>query len=250
LGAHETYTPVLDHRFDAVGGERRQNVERRVHRSITVVPGVLLAPECGVLFASVSSAPSEPVDSSGKPLFRNGVLSGADGADAKSPPLSGSAVMQMKRLRLWFVSLSKAISMPALRRKVAARRRRPERVLGVLGQLLLFRCASLTSSVRAPRRSEAVPVHFVRVAMSARTALATGSASMTSATASSRLPEYAVQNVPAGQIAVSQAVAHSAKSAIRGNSSRRVSGKRFRPSTTTSSSAPKMYGRSTSNAVH
>jgi hypothetical protein len=78
-----------------------------------VVPGVLLAPECGVLFASVSSAPSEPVDfkglvrrssaassvsslPSGKPLFRNGVLFGADdadGADAKSPPLSGSAVM-------------------------------------------------------------------------------------------------------------------------------------------------------------
>src|SRR6516165_3076728 len=80
LGAHETYTPVLDHRFGAVGGERRQNVERRVHRSITVVPGVLLARECGVLFASVSSAPSEPVD---------GLLSGADdadGADEKSPP--------------------------------------------------------------------------------------------------------------------------------------------------------------------
>src|SRR5215470_5914038 len=101
----------------------------------------------------------------------------------------------MERLRLWFVSLSKAISMPALRRKVAARRRRPERVLGVLGQLLLFRCASPTSSVRAPRRSEAIPVHCVRVAMSVRTALATGSASMTPATASSRLLEYAVQNV-------------------------------------------------------
>src|SRR5215472_7832610 len=114
----------------------------------------------------------------------------------------------MERLRLWFVSLSKAISMPALRRKVAARRRRPERVLGVLGQLLLFRCASPTSSVRAPRRSEAIPVHCVRVAMSVRTALATGSASMTPATASSRLLEYAVQNVPAGQIAVSQAVDH------------------------------------------
>src|SRR5262249_50465252 len=145
VGAHETYTPVLDHRFDAVGVERRQNVERRVHRSITVVPGVLWAPECGVLFASVSSAPSEAVDfkglassirslSSGKPLFRNWVLSGAedaDGADAKSRPLSGSAEMQMVRLRVWFVSLSKAISMPALRRKVAARRRRPERMLGV-----------------------------------------------------------------------------------------------------------------------
>src|SRR6516165_12742712 len=128
----------------------------------------------------------------------------------------------------WFVSLSKAISMPALRRKVAARRRRPERVLGVLGQLLLFRSASPSSSVRAPRRSEAVPIHVVRVAMSARTVLATGSASMTPATVSSRLLEYAVQNVPAGQIAVSQAVAHSAKSAIRGNSSRRVSGKRLR----------------------
>src|SRR5215470_19469636 len=86
LGAYETYTPVLNHRFDAVGGERRQNVERRVHRSITVVPGVLLAPECGLLFASVSSAPSEPVD----------LLSGADdadAADAKSPPLSGSTEM-------------------------------------------------------------------------------------------------------------------------------------------------------------
>src|SRR6516165_10801111 len=59
VGAHETYAPVLDHRFDAVGVERRQNVERRVHRSITVAPGVLLAPECGVLFASVSSAPSD-----------------------------------------------------------------------------------------------------------------------------------------------------------------------------------------------
>jgi hypothetical protein len=72
---------------------------------------------------------------------------------------------------------------------------------------------SPTTSPRAPRRSEAFPVHTVRVAMTARTAAAIGSASITPSTASSRLPEYADQKVPAGHSAPSQAVARSASPA-------------------------------------
>ena len=59
------------------------------------------------------------------------------------------------------------------------------------GQAFDFRTFSPTSSSRAPRRSEAVPVHSVssvRVPISERMAEPTESASMTLSTASSRLP--------------------------------------------------------------
>ena len=52
-----------------------------------------------------------------------------------------------------------------------------------------WRRARPPSRPRAPRRSEAVPVHSVRVAITARTAAAIGSASITPSTASSRLPQ-------------------------------------------------------------
>ena len=53
----------------------------------------------------------------------------------------------------------------------------------------LFGGALADLLARASRRSEAVPVHTVRVAISARTAEATGSASITLSTASARLEQ-------------------------------------------------------------
>src|SRR5690606_30573712 len=146
---------------------------------------------------------------------------GADGADGCAPPRAGTdsapaAVMRMTRVRAR-PSRSQDTSMPILRRKVAARRSRPESARGLSGQVLDLAMRSPAASPRAPRRSEAVPVHSVRSSMMARTAAATGSASMTPSTASSRLPQYADQNVPVGQSAVSQAEAQSAKSAMRGS---------------------------------
>ena len=97
-------------------------------------------------------------------------------------------VMRMVRVRAR-PSRSKPISMPILRRKVAARRSRPASARGLSGQVLDLATRSPATSARAPRRSEAVPVHSVRVAMKARTAVAIGSASITPSTASSRLPQ-------------------------------------------------------------
>ena len=112
---------------------------------------------------------------------------GADGADGCIPRFSTAAEIVMVRVRAR-PFLLKSISIPTLRRKVAARRIRPESARGVAGQVLARRTVSPTSSERAPRRSEAVPVHTVRDAISERTAEPTGSASMTLSTASSRLP--------------------------------------------------------------
>jgi hypothetical protein len=83
---------------------------------------------------------------------------------------------------------SNVMSMPTLRRKVAARRTRPDSARADDGQVLVLRTFSPTSSSRAPRRSEAVPVHSVRVFISERMAEPTVSASMTLSTASSRFP--------------------------------------------------------------
>ena len=118
----------------------------------------------------------------------------------------------------------------------------------IVGPGLDLATRSPTTSARAPRRSEAVPVHSVRMVIRARTALATGSASITPSTASSRLPQYADQKVPAGHSAVSQAVAHSAKSAMRGGRSNLVCGSILRPITTASSRTPRMRGRSALNS--
>ena len=117
----------------------------------------------------------------------------ADGADGCAPAFSGAewlgvVVMRMIRVRAR-PSRSKPISMPILRRKVAARRSRPASARGLSGQVLDLATRSPATSARAPRRSEAVPVHSVRVAITARTAAAIGSASITPSTASSRLPQ-------------------------------------------------------------
>ena len=85
-------------------------------------------------------------------------------------------------------SRSKSISMPILRRKVAARRSRPDSARGLWGQSLDFAIRSPAASSSSSRRSVAVPFHAVRVAITASTAPATGSDSMTLSAASWRLP--------------------------------------------------------------
>src|SRR5262249_42000741 len=91
----------------------------------------------------------------------------ADGADGSAPGFSGIervwiAVMLMVRVRAR-PSRPKPISMPILRRKVAARRSRPANARGPSGQVLDLATRSPSTSARAPRRSEAVPVHSVCV---------------------------------------------------------------------------------------
>ena len=117
----------------------------------------------------------------------------ADGADGCAPAFlawrkCGIVVMVMVRVRAR-PSRPKPISMPILRRNVAARRSRPASARGLSGQVLDLATRSPATSARAPRRSEAVPVHTVCVAITARTAVAIGSASITPSTASSRLPQ-------------------------------------------------------------
>src|SRR6516162_2297065 len=115
-------------------------------------------------------------------------------------------------------SRPKVISTPNLRRNVCARRSRPARARGVLGHpFVSFQTPSPPNSAPARRRSEALPVHVLRFAINSRIRAATGSPSMSSSMAALRFAWYARANVPAGQNAVSQAVAHSAKSAIRGS---------------------------------
>ncbi len=92
---------------------------------------------------------------------------GADDADGCAPPVSGEAglpvvVMRMIRVRAR-PSRSKPMSMPILRRKVAARRSRPASARGLSGQVFDLATRSPAISARAPRSSEAVPVHSVRV---------------------------------------------------------------------------------------
>jgi hypothetical protein len=115
---------------------------------------------------------------------------GADDADGRAPVCSGVGVAAM-----WIVrvrarpSRPKLISMPILRRKGAARRSRPASARGLSSQVFDLATRSPAASARAPRRSEAVPVHSVRVVITVRTAAAIGSASITPSTASSRLPQ-------------------------------------------------------------
>jgi len=125
-------------------------------------------------------------------------------------------VMRMIRV-LALPSRSNSISIPFLRKKVAARRSRPASALGLAGQVFELATRSPTTCARAPKISAAVCVHTVRLDIMVQMAAATGSASITLSTAASRLPEYAAKKVPAGQKAVSQAAAHIAKSAIRGS---------------------------------
>jgi hypothetical protein len=118
---------------------------------------------------------------------------GADDADGCAPRVSGAAgspavVMRIMRVRAR-PSRSKPMSMLILRRKVAARRNRPASARGLSGQVFALAIRSPAISARAPRSSEAVPVHSVREVITARTTAAIGSASITPSTASSRLPQ-------------------------------------------------------------
>jgi hypothetical protein len=117
----------------------------------------------------------------------------ADGEDGCTPGFSGAGwfgvvVMLIVRVRAR-PSRPKPISMPILRKTVAARRSLPASARGLSGQVFDLATRSPTTSPSAPRRSEAVPDHAVRVAITARTAAATASASITPSTASSRLPQ-------------------------------------------------------------
>src|SRR6266516_3582025 len=95
-----------------------------------------------------------------------------DGADGCAPGFSGAersgvVVILIIRVRAR-PSRSKPISMPTFRKKVAARRSLPASARGLSGQVLDLATRSPTSPARAPRRSEAVPVHTVRVVITAR----------------------------------------------------------------------------------
>src|SRR6516162_1997584 len=97
----------------------------------------------------------------------------ADGANDRTLACSvagllAAVVMQMIRV-LARPSRSKPISMPILQRKVAARRNRPDSAVGLSGQVLDLATRSPATSARAPRRSEAVPVHSVRDPIRLRT---------------------------------------------------------------------------------
>ena len=160
-----------------------------------------MKPVCG------GGAGNEPVETGGA-----ATEGGADEADAISVGLftgwfAGALVRRIIRVRAW-PSRSKSMVMPIFRRNVAARRRRPARARGVSGQDFDFETRSPAITLRTGRSAVAVPVHPARVAIRVRMLEATASASMTSSTASSRLPQYDDQNVPAGQNFVSQAVAH------------------------------------------
>ena len=69
--------------------------------------------------------------------------------------------------------------MPTLRRKVCARRKRPDTARGLSGQDFDLVMRSPANPANLLRRSEAVPVQVGHAAIMARTAAATGSASIT-----------------------------------------------------------------------
>ena len=78
---------------------------------------------------------------------------GTDGADGYTPPHSGTGsatvkMMRMMRVRSW-PSRSKDNSMPILRRKVSARRSRPESARGLSSQILDLAIRSPSDSARA-----------------------------------------------------------------------------------------------------
>src|SRR5262249_59432326 len=85
----------------------------------------------------------------------------ADGADDPAPSRSGpggvAVVMRMTRVRAR-PSRSKPIPIPILRRKVAARRKRPASARGLSGHALDLATRSPVISARAPRSSEAGPL--------------------------------------------------------------------------------------------
>src|SRR5260370_4603609 len=77
----------------------------------------------------------------------------ADGTDGSAPPTSGAewfAMLMMRMIRvLALPSRSNTISMPDLRRKVAARRSRPASALGLAGQVFELTARSPAIFARA-----------------------------------------------------------------------------------------------------
>jgi hypothetical protein len=72
-------------------------------------------------------------------------------------------------------SRRKTISIPSVRRKVCARRSRPASVRGFFGQPAHFPTMGLPATlVPARKRSDALPIHCARSAMSSRTRAASG----------------------------------------------------------------------------
>jgi hypothetical protein len=121
-------------------------------------------------------------------------LDRADGGDGIVGNLSADARGAVSNAELSLIvrapprpSRRKVISMPRIRRKVWARRRRPARARGLLGQSV---CPLLSPSpgglAPARSRSEALPIHVLRSAIISRTRAATGSASIKSSTAALR----------------------------------------------------------------
>jgi|SRR6516164_7574192 len=84
----------------------------------------------------------------------------ADGADGVMQLVSPMAVILIVRVPNR-PSRPKAISIPTVRKKVCARRSRPARARGLFGQPVRL--------VPTCKRSDALPVHCARSAMSSRT---------------------------------------------------------------------------------
>jgi hypothetical protein len=113
------------------------------------------------------------------------VANTADGADGVVPPM---AVILMVRVPNR-PSRPKTISIPSARSGVWARRSRPASARGFFGQPDPVQAAiSIAANIDAElQKSDALPVHCARSAMSSRTWAATGSASMMFSIASRRL---------------------------------------------------------------
>jgi hypothetical protein len=75
-------------------------------------------------------------------------------------------------------SRENVISIPIVRRNVCARRRRPESALGFFAHAPPVEISLRALSAHKLRRSDALPVHMVRLAIIVRTQVAMGSASM------------------------------------------------------------------------
>jgi hypothetical protein len=116
-------------------------------------------------------------------------------------------------------SRENVISMPSVRRNVCARRSRPASARGFFAHGAPLEMSARARSAHKRKKSDALPVHVVRSIISARTQVANGSASAMLSMAALRFAAQARANVPAGQSAVSQAAAQSAKSAMRGSRS-------------------------------
>ena len=84
-------------------------------------------------------------------------------------------------------SRENVISMPSVRRKVCARRRRPESARGFFTHAPPVEISWRALSAHKLRRSDALPVHMVRLTIIVRTQVAMGSASIILSMAALRL---------------------------------------------------------------